>query len=204
MVVVVSGRSSGRPFIRRAGSSSASSGVGVTTRSIFLSSSYLNSHGICDGISGCEDDSELPWKDWKEEMMLLPLEERCEIASEMYTKSIRESDVSFAAIFSKLLVGCHEKYFDVDSIARNFDRTMLEEERLDNEKRLMRWPLELRCRHVARAYAQGILGSDPHLVAMCKKLMVGCPEKYLDIAISSNKSKRRLSCCKYFRLYVVI
>ncbi|KAK4491855.1 hypothetical protein RD792_002634 [Penstemon davidsonii] len=54
---------------------------------------------------------------------------------------------------------------------------MLEEERLDNEKRLMRWPLELRCRHVARVYAQGIQGSEPHLVAMCKKLMVGCPGK---------------------------
>ncbi|KAL3850920.1 hypothetical protein ACJIZ3_012802 [Penstemon smallii] len=114
--------------------------------------------------------------------MLLPLEERCKIASEMYTKSIRESDVSFAAIFNKLLVGCHEKYLDVDSIARNFDRSNnVEEGRLDNEKRLMRWPLELRCRQ------GGIQGSEPHLVAMCKKLMVGCPEKYIDIAMSSNK-----------------
>ncbi|KAL3813576.1 hypothetical protein ACJIZ3_014844 [Penstemon smallii] len=122
--------------------------------------------------------------------MRLPLEERCQIISMAYAKSIRESDVILAVMRKKMMVGCPEKYYDVDSIAkRNYNTTYLEEERLDNEKRLMRWPLELRCSLVSDAYAQGIRESEPHLAAMTKKLSVGCPEKFFDIAMSSIADK---------------
>ncbi|KAL3814225.1 hypothetical protein ACJIZ3_015493 [Penstemon smallii] len=54
---------------------------------------------------------------FEEYLMSLRLSERCHKVSLWYAESMKNSDYRYEAWYKKLMDGCPEKYFDVDSIA---------------------------------------------------------------------------------------
>ncbi|KAL3812960.1 hypothetical protein ACJIZ3_014228 [Penstemon smallii] len=71
------------------------------------------SHDICDGISAGDGANK---SNFEEYLMSLRLSERCHKVSIWYAESMKKSDSRHEAWFKKLMDGCPEKYFDVDSI----------------------------------------------------------------------------------------
>ncbi|KAL3813706.1 hypothetical protein ACJIZ3_014974 [Penstemon smallii] len=126
---------------------------------------------------------------WEELIMRGPLSERCRGVSKAYARSIRNSDSCKEAWCKKLMVGCPEEYFDLDKIDQiqiyryvsRDERVGLERGNKTIEEGMMSLPLSRRCVLVSEAYARSIQYKDSCFEDWCKKMMVGCPEKYFTL-----------------------
>ncbi|KAL3845536.1 hypothetical protein ACJIZ3_002939 [Penstemon smallii] len=90
-------------------------------RARFGGRSYGGGYTWCPRVSnvyvGMSDDDDGPRLGYVERLMQLPLKERCHEISLHYARLMQKSDLVFAAEAKKLMGGCPEKYFDVDSVA---------------------------------------------------------------------------------------